>query len=327
MNRLKLLFMGTPAFALPSLEQLYRSVHSLCAVVTQPDRPYGRKGELRPPPVKEWALKRRIPVLQPPQLRDDLFLGEVAEIAPDLIVIVAYGRILPLSLLQLPPYGCINLHASLLPAYRGAAPIERAVIDGIPDTGVTVMNVTEELDAGDIILQERRPLRFNESAGEVAAGLAAAGSRLLRRAVDEIASGKARSFPQDHTRATYAPPLRPEEEILHWSEEALSLHNRIRGLNPRPGAYTTFRGRRLKIWRAAPAVQDKEAADPQGAVVFPHEAAPGSILTLQSGRIFVAAGRGTWLELLEVQPAGKGRITADDFYRGYRPATGERLGE
>lgn len=327
MKGLKLLFMGTPSFALPSLEQLYLSAHPLCAVVTQPDRPYGRRRELRSPPVKEWARQHDLPVLQPARLDDGTFFETVQKIAPDLIVVVAYGRILPPALLELPPRRCINLHASLLPAYRGAAPIERAVIDGVSGTGVTVMGVTEELDAGDIILQERLPVHFTDSAGKVAAGLAAAGARLLLQAIGEIASGEARYTPQDHARATVAPPLRPGEERLDWSGSALTLHNRIRGLDPRPGAYTFFRERRLKIWKALPAVPDEAALKQRKAAAFPGEAAPGTILALENGRIFVAAGEGSSLELLEVQPAGKERITAGDFYRGYRLSTGERLGK
>lgn len=328
MKRLKLLFMGTPEFALPSLELLHRSEHLLPAVVTQPDRPRGRKKVSRPPPVKKWARRHDIPVLQPAALKDELFLRKAAALAPDLIVIVAYGRILPPELLQLPKLGCINLHASLLPAYRGAAPIERAVIDGRPETGVTVIEVIPKLDAGDIILQERLPVHFTDTAGEVAERLASAGAALLVCAVNEIASGKDRRLPQDHARATYAPPLRREEERIDWSEEALSLYNRIRGLNPRPGAYTTFRGRRLKIWRAAlPAAAGggmKETG--KASVSLPEDALPGSVLA-REGRIFASAGKGGFLELLEVQPAGKRPISAGDFYRGYRLSAGARLGE
>ncbi len=323
MKKLKLLFMGTPFFALPSLEQLYRSGHSLADVVTQPDRPRGRGKPLRPAPVKQWALEHEIPVLQPAGLKDGSFFQRVEAAAPDLIVVVAYGLILPAELLQLPPLGCINLHASFLPAYRGAAPIERAVIEGARETGVTVMAISPELDAGDIILQERHPVGFTDTSGELSERLAAAGARLLRQAVDQIAAGSARRSPQDHSRATYAPPLRPDEEQLDWSEDAFSLYNRIRGLNPRPGAYTAYRGKRLKIWRAAltAAVEGEAETLPGGGLP------PGSVVAVDGGRIIVAAGSGTFLELLELQPAGKRRISADDFCRGYRPAAGERLGE
>jgi len=320
---LKLLFMGTPHFALPSLEQLYRSGHKLAAVVTQPDRPRGRGKKLNPSPVKQWALENEIALYQPARLKESSFLRELETVAPDLIAVVAYGLLLPPELLKLPPLGCINLHASLLPAYRGAAPIERAVMDGARETGVTVMFMAEELDVGDIILQERQPISFTDTSGELGARLAAAGARLLRRAADEIAAGKARRIPQDHSRASYAPPLRPDEERLDWTEDAVSLHNRIRALNPRPGAYTTYRGRRLKIWRAAPV----EAAGAVGPDLPGSGLQPGCVASVGGGRIIAAAGGGSLLELLELQPAGKKRLNAGDFCRGYSLAAGERLGD
>lgn len=326
MKGLKLLFMGTPDFALPSLERLHRSRHRLQAVVTQPDRPSGRKKALRPPPVKVWALQHQLPVLQPTGLKEETFMRQVEQLSPDLIVIVAYGRILPPELLRLPRLGTINLHASLLPAYRGAAPIERAVIEGCSETGVTVMEVVQQLDAGDIILQERLPLHLADTAGEVAERLASVGSQLLVQAVDEIALGKARRAPQDCARVTYAPPLCREEECLDWSEDALSLYNRIRGLNPCPGAYTICRGRRLKIWRAAPPADGTAAVNSGEETFLPADAPPGTVL-VRRGSIFVAAGKKSFLELLEVQPAGKKPISAGDFCRGYRLATGEKLGE
>ncbi len=324
MKRLKLLFMGTPAFALPSLERLSRSEHLLTAVVTQPDRPRGRKREPQPPPVKRWARERGILVLQPAALQGESFLQEVRQLAPDLIVLVAYGRILPAALLELPPLGAINLHPSLLPEYRGAAPIERAVIDGVSRTGVTVIELAAELDAGGIILQEPQPVHLADTAGELAGRLAAAGAHLLGKAVALIASGEARRIPQEHARATYAPPLRREEEQLCWSADALTLYNRIRGLNPRPGAYTTCRGSRLKIWRTAPPVAPGESA---AGIVLPAGAAPGFLLTAAHGRIFAAAGDGAFLELLELQPAGKQRLSAAEFYHGYCASGELKLGE
>lgn len=328
MKRLKLLFMGTPDFALPSLERLHRSEHLLSAVVTQPDRPRGRKRKLQPPPVKQWAREHGLPVLQPAVLGDETFFQEIAGIAPDLIVVAAYGNILPPRLLELPPHRCINLHASLLPAYRGAAPIERAVIDGVSRTGVTVIELVPELDAGDIILQESLPVSLVETAGELAARLAHAGAQLLEKAVDRIASGKAGRTPQDHGRATHAPPLRPEEGRLDWSGDALSLYNRIRGLNPRPGAYTFYRGRRLKIWRAAPpAGSENELEGRSGGGALPEKAPPGAVFSSNNGRLFVAAGDACYLELLELQPAGKQRLSAGEFHRGYRFPVGATLGE
>lgn len=322
MKKLKLLFMGTPLFAIPSLEQLHRSEHSLAAVVTQPDRPCGRGRVRRPAPVKQWALEHEISVFQPDRLKEKSFLREVEELAPDLVVVVAYGLILPRELLQLPPLGCINLHASLLPDYRGAAPIERAVMEGAKETGVTIMVITPQLDAGDIILQERQPIALTDTAGDLNERLAAAGARLLEQAVEIIAAGRAHRRPQDHRRATYAPPLSSGETCLDWTEDALSLYNRIRGLNPRPGAYTSYRGKRIKVWRAAP-----PAAAGSGTMNRSAGPPPGSILSVESGKLVIAAGGGSSLELLELQPAGKKRIAAADCCRGYRLAAGERLGE
>ena len=322
MKKLKLLFMGTPPFAIPALEQFYRSNHLLAAVVTRPDRPRGRGRAVRSSPVKEWALEHGLPLFQPVRLKESPFMQKIGAAAPDLIVVVAYGLILPEELLQLPPLGCINLHASLLPAYRGAAPVERAVMAGEEETGVTVIAMAPELDAGDIILQERHRIAPADTAGEVRERLSAAGAELLRRAVDQIAAGKARRCPQDHARATYAPPLRPEEACLDWSEDAVKLCNRIRGLNPRPGAYTTYRGKRLKIWRAAPSAVPAAGDLPRTAAL-----PPGCIEGVGGGRLVVACGGGTSVDLLELQPAGKRRISAADFCCGYHLCVGTRLGE
>ncbi len=322
MKALKIIFMGTPLFALPALEQLHRSAHSLEAVVTQPDRPRGRGRAMRPSPVKEWALERGISLLQPARLREGSFIQKVRAAAPDLIAVVAYGLILPEELLQLPPLGCINLHASLLPVYRGAAPIERAVMEGAEETGVTIIALTPELDAGEIILQERHRIAPADTAGEVGERLSEAGAGLLRQAVDQIAAGKARRRPQDHGRATYASPLTAGEGRLDWSESASEICNRIRGLNPRPGAYTTFRGKRLKIWRAAPSASSAAGVLPRS-VALP----PGCVEGVAGGRLTVACGGGTSLDLLELQPAGKKRLPAADFCCGYHLCIGTPLGE
>lgn len=321
MKELKLLFMGTPQFALPSLERLYSSEHSLVAVVTQPDRARGRGRALSVSAVKRWTLDHEITLLQPDRLKQNGFLQRVEAVAPDLIVVVAYGLILPAALLELPPLGCINLHASLLPAYRGAAPIERAIMDGAKETGVTVMAVSPDLDAGDIILQEGLPIGPEDTGGMLRERLARIGARLLRQTVDEIALGRACRQPQDPAGVTYAPPLRREEERLDWSENALALYNKIRALNPSPGAYTTCRGQRLKVWRAAPPGEQSPSGRAGDSPV------PGSICRMGGGRLIVACGRGGSLELLELQPAGKKRISAADYCCGYSHTAGERLGE
>ncbi|NLM23330.1 MAG: methionyl-tRNA formyltransferase [Firmicutes bacterium] len=311
---MKLLFMGTPAFALPSLELIRESRHRLAGIVTRPDRPRGRGRRLSVSPVKEWALKNGVALSQPAGLKDPSFWEWLEGLAPDLVITVAYGKILPPALLDYPPLGCINLHASLLPAYRGAAPIHRAVMAGEESTGVTVIKMNPQMDAGDIILQEAVPIRIDDTTGTLHDRLASLGARLLLQAVDQLASGEAVFKPQDHAAATLAPPLTPEEERLDWRRSAWELYNQIRGLNPRPGAFTFFRGRRLKIWRAAPPAPEKG----------PGEGRPGELLAVSPESFTVAAGDGA-LTVLEVQPEGKKAISAGDFCRGYRVAPGERF--
>ena len=247
MKELKLLFMGTPAFALPSLELIRESRHRLAGIVTRPDRPRGRGRRLSVSPVKEWALKNGVALSQPAGLKDPSFWEWREGLAPDLVITVAYGKILPPALLDYPPLGCINLHASLLPAYRGAAPIHRAVMAGDESTGVTVIKMNPQMDAGDIILQEAVPIRIDDTTGTLHDRLASLGARLLLQAVDQLASAKRYLSP----RTMPQPPgasLNPGDERL-TGEEAPGSSDRS-GLNPRPGAFTFFR-RRLKIWRAA----------------------------------------------------------------------------
>lgn len=317
MPPLRILFMGTPLFALPSLEVLHGSEHKLAAVVTRPDRPRGRGRQVTYSPVKAWALERGVAVEQPSRLKEPAFFNRLKEIEPDLIITVAFGRILPPGLLDYPPRGCINLHASLLPAYRGAAPIQRAIMAGETETGVTIIKMTQELDAGDILLQQREPVGLEDTAGSLHDRLAAKGALLLLQAVDRLSRGDLASVPQDPDRVSHAPPLRPEEEKLDWHSGTLSLHNWIRGMNPWPGAYTTFGSKRLKIWSASPLYRSPE--DPAG------EPSPGTVLSVNSQSITVAAADGA-LHLLEVQPEGKRRMSAGSFAAGYRLTAGARLG-
>lgn len=318
MKTLRIVFMGTPDFALPSLDLLYQSRHDLAAVVTQPDRPRGRGGCVTPPPVKKWAMAHGVAVLQPKRLLDASFWNHLEQIKPDLVVTVAYGKMLPEKLLQLPTLGCINLHASLLPAYRGAAPIHRAIMEGATRTGVTVIEMVPEMDAGNIILQEELPVHEEETAGELHDRLAVKGAALLLKAVEALAAGTAQSRPQDPAGVSYAPRLRPEDEVLDWSRDALSLYNQIRGLNPWPGAYTNCAGKRLKVWRARipaqPPILEGDGNAP-----------PGTIICDRSDALFVITGTGP-LELLEVQPDGKRIMSAAEFYCGRRFEPGARLG-
>ena len=308
--------MGTPDFALPSLDLLHLSPHRLAALVTQPDRPRGRGRQLYQAPVKKWALHHKIEVLQPARLSDSGLLARLEEINPDLIVTAAYGRLLPDNILRQPPLRCINLHASYLPALRGSAPIHRAVIEGADHSGVSIIELTADLDAGAVIMQEKEDISIFDTAGMLHDRLAARGASLLLRAVNALAAEKATKTPQDHSLATYAPPLTAEDERLDWNDSALAIYNRIRGLNPWPGAYTTLCGKRIKVWQAA-------LPDPAGSEK--QEAAPGTILAVGEAALTVAAARGT-ITLLNLQPAGKKAMDAGSFCCVYRISPGERLG-
>lgn len=246
---MKILFCGTSHFALPALKQILDQWEVL-GIVTQPDRPRGRGRKIAPPPVKEFALERSVPVYQPQNGRELIQIIEEGNLKPDLIVVVAYGLILPARVLNLPPLGCINLHPSLLPAYRGAAPIQRAIMNGDKITGVTTMYLSQEMDAGDIIYQEKREIPRDFTAGELAEVLAEQGAQLLVKTISDLEQGKAPRKAQDPSQVTYAPPLSKEDQRIHWNRDAEGIYNQIRGMNPQPGAYTEFEGRILKVWRS-----------------------------------------------------------------------------
>ncbi len=310
-----MLFLGTPGFALPSLRALSALSPGvrIVGVVTQPDRPAGRGRRLTPPPVAEAARDMGLRLLQPESLRDEAVLRELASMAPDLLAVVAYGRLVPPALLRLPRLGSINLHPSLLPAYRGAAPIQRAIAAGEARTGVTVMYLSEELDAGDIILQGEVEISPEESAGELELRLADLGAALMGEAVGLIAAGKAPRRPQEHSLATYAPKLTKQDGELRWERHAGDLVNLVRAANPRPGAYTTWKGGVLKVWRAR-LWEEREGYAP-----------PGTVLSVSEGGIGVAAGSGTVL-LTEVQAEGGRRMATAEFQRGHPILAGEMLG-
>ncbi len=301
---MRILFMGTPEFALISLEKLIEAGEEVVGVITQPDRPRGRGRRVTASPVKAFAQEKAIPVYQPERLKDGEVLEKLAGFAPDLIVVVAYGKILPREVLELPPLGCINVHASLLPRYRGAAPIHWAIIRGEGVTGVTTMYIDEGMDTGDIILQEEVPILPEDNAGTLHDKLAHAGARLLLDTVARIKAGTAPRIPQPEEGVSYAPPLERTDEILDWKRPARQLWFQVRGLNPWPGAMTYWQGEILKVWEVSPLKGDGDAA-------------PGEIIAVdkQEG-ILVGTGKGL-LRLEVVQPAGKRRMTASDFARGY----------
>ena len=301
---MRILFMGTPDFAVPSLEALIEAGHQVCGVFTQPDRPKNRGMKLLPPPVKVCAQSHDIPVYQPTKLRDGTALALIQELAPELIVVAAYGRILPDEILAAPPVGCINVHSSLLPAYRGAAPINWAVLNGDKESGVTIMHMAHDLDAGDIIAQTVTPIGPDETAPELYTRLADLGAKLLVSVVSDLAAGTASRTPQDHDKATLAPMLSKELSPMDWNRTASQLHNQVRGLIPWPAAVTTLSGSRCKVFSTT--------------ILPDHtEAAPGTILRADKAGIDVACGEGTVLRIDELQPDGGKRMKAADYLRGH----------
>ena len=301
--------MGTPDFAVPSLQALLEAGHAVCGVFTQPDKPKNRGMKLQASPVKEFALSKEIPVFQPGKLRDGTALAQMQSLDPELIVVAAYGRILPEDILNAPPYGCINVHSSLLPKYRGAAPINWAILNGEKETGVTIMHMAPELDAGDIILQRSTPIGPDETAPELFDRLAQMGGALLVEAVAQLQAGTAPQIPQDGRQSTYAPMLSRELSPLDWSKPAQALHNQVRGLLPWPAAAGVFSGIRCKVFLTD---------------IIDHTttAKPGTVVEAGKGGIVMACGGGSLLRILELQPDGKKRMAAADFLRGHPLATG-----
>jgi methionyl-tRNA formyltransferase len=311
---MKVVFMGTPDFALPSLRALVENGYQVEAVVTQPDRPGGRGKKLRPPPVKIYALQKNIQVLQPEKLREPNFYRLLRDIEPDAIVVAAYGRILPARILELPRYGCINVHASLLPAYRGAAPIHRAVINGEKETGITIMQMDAGLDTGDIIIQDRVPIGLDDTTGDVHDRLAELGGELLVSALELIAGGLARPVKQDGDNSSYAHMLSGEDEIINWARDALSIKNQVRGLNPWPVARTRLRDKLLKVWRVDIQDTERKAAGK-----------PGQVLHASANRgIIVQTGSGMVI-IRELQLQGKKRMSVGEFLKGNPVSDGTEL--
>jgi methionyl-tRNA formyltransferase len=308
----RIVFMGTPEFAVPSLDAVVAAGHEVLAVVAQPDRPQGRGQQLRAPPTVERARELGLPVRQPKAVRSGPFPDWMEACGADVAVVVAYGRILTPRLLAAPRRGCINVHASLLPKYRGAAPIQWAVVEGEAVTGVCTMQMDEGLDTGDVLLRRELAIGPDETAGELSPRLAALGAALLVETLDRL-DGIAPT-PQEHARATLAPLLQKQDGVLDWSQAAQRLHDRVRGLNPWPGAQTGFRGQVLKVQRTRVVDYFPDLA-PRGA--------PGAVVEV-GGRVVVACGSGA-LELVEVQLPGKKAVDGGSFARGAHLAPGEVL--
>jgi methionyl-tRNA formyltransferase len=309
---MRIVFFGSPPFALPTLERLMASSHEVVGVVTQPDKPRGRGQRVSEGPVKAAARERGLAVLQPERLKTPDFLQALRALAPDLGVVAAYGKILPEDVLQIPPAGLINVHASLLPRWRGAAPVEYAVMAGDEETGVTIMRVVRQLDAGATLASVRLRIGHDDTAGEVEAELGRIGAALLVEVVDHLAAGRATETPQDERLVTYAPRLAKAAGAIDWTRPAAALHNQVRGLHPWPHAYALLDAARYILLRTA--------VQPAGGASAP----PGSVIEASADRFVVATGDGA-LRLLELQPEGRRAMSARDFLAGRPVQVGARF--
>jgi methionyl-tRNA formyltransferase len=319
---LNLVFCGTPQFAVPTLERLADSGHSISLVVTQPDRPRGRGMEVSVSPVKQAAIRRGIAVQQPLTIKNNAeFRDQLTAIHPDAIIVVGYGRIIPQWMIDLPPLGNLNLHASLLPKYRGAAPIQWAIANGESITGVTTMRIDAGLDTGDILLQSELPLAREDTSETLGPKLASVGADLMVETLRGLASGELHPTPQNHSQSTLAPILKKEDGRMDFTRTANDLFNRLRGFQPWPGAFTMFKGKTLQLHRAEP---------------LPHAVDLMSLkpadIAVEGARLFAGCGKSkdgvnTTLELIELQLEGKRRMSSQEFINGYRPQSGDHLGQ
>jgi methionyl-tRNA formyltransferase len=309
---MRTVFLGTPDFAVSSLEALVNSGHQVIAVFTQPDRPKGRGNQISESPIKISAKRFGLPVFQPERIRRPESLAQLQQMNPDLMVVVGYGQIIPQSIIDIPRFGILNVHASLLPKYRGAAPIQWAIANGEKTTGVTTMQIDAGLDTGDMLLKTGVDIRPDETAPELSARLAPIGANLLTETIAQIEAGSLDPKQQDNAEATFAPILKKEDGQIEWSRTAREVFNRLRGFHPWPGAFTTFRGQPLTVSWAKP---------------IEHGSLSVGLLDTEKRRVFVGCGEGTVLELLEIQPAGKKKMSAEAFLNGYKLLKGERLGD
>lgn len=310
----KVVFMGTPDFSVPVLQQIIEDGYEVVGVVTQPDRPVGRKKLLTPPPVKVEAEKHGIPVHQPEKIRQPEALEPILALQPDLIITAAFGQILPKSSLEAPKFGCINVHASLLPELRGGAPMHYAIVEGKEKTGITIMYMVEKLDAGDMLTQVEVPITETDTVGSLHDKLSAAGAKLLSETLPKLLKGELQAVPQNEALATFAYTIKREQEKIDWSKTGEAIYNHVRGFNPWPVAYTTHEGAVMKIWWV-----EKYA--------IASEQQSGEIIAIEEDGFVVATGNKTAVKIIELQPSGKKRMKASDFLRGAKLAVGDRLGE
>ncbi len=309
---MRIVFMGTPEFAVPSLKALVGAGHEICGVFTQPDKPKNRGMKLQATPVKEYAMSIGLPVFQPAKVRDGEALGILQALNPDLIAVAAYGKILPVDILALPRLGCVNVHSSLLPKYRGAAPINWAILNGEDETGVTIMYMAEGMDTGDILAQAKTPIGLNENAAQLFVRLADIGAGLLVETAAALEAGKVNPVPQDSTRASYAPMLSKEQSPLDWTRSARQLHDQVRGLYPWPSASMVLDGIRCKV------LQTALAGESGGKT-------PGTVPQAGKKGLRVACGDGQALDILELQPDGKKAMASPAFLLGHPVSLGTIL--
>ena len=310
---MRVIFLGTPQFAVPSLEALVSAGHQVLGVFTQPDRPKGRGNQLAESPVKVVAQPLSLPIYQPERIRRPEAVEQLRSLAADLMVVVGYGQIIPQNIIDLPPYGILNVHASLLPKYRGAAPIQWAIANGEKQTGVTIMRIDAGLDTGDTLLKASTEIDPDERAPELSERLATLGADLLIEAIKQIEKNCARYEKQDDSQATLAPILKKEDGRIDWRRPAQDIYNRLRGFDPWPGAYTAFRQQGLSIVRATPTET--------------HNVLEPGTVEVKKRDLLVGCGDNTALQLTEVQPSGKKRMSAESFINGYKPISGEQMGE
>jgi methionyl-tRNA formyltransferase len=324
-----IIFLGTPEFAVPTLERILSSGHSVPLVVTQPDRPKGRKQEMTPSPVKAAALRHSIPVYQPERIRHPEAVARLAELKPEVMVVVGYGQIIPQAVIDIPRLGIINVHASLLPELRGAAPIQWSIARGYKTTGVTTMRIDAGLDTGDVLLQWETPIHPDETAPELSARLAEAGADLLVETLAELCAGTAQPRAQDDARANWAPIIKKEDGQIDWRRPAQQIHDLIRGFQPWPGAHTSFRGQSIHLWRSRLVAQQRAGLEPGALITGALPATPAGVVNgsrINPQGVFAVGGDGALLELLEVQLEGRKRMAAEIFANGHRLTQTDRLG-
>ncbi|MHC5228528.1 methionyl-tRNA formyltransferase [Enterococcus sp. LJL99] len=307
----KIIFMGTPAFSVPILEGLLEQGYDVLAVVTQPDRPVGRKRVITPPPVKEAALKHNLLVLQPEKISGSPEMDQVIELAPDIIVTAAFGQFLPEKILKAPKFGAINVHASLLPKYRGGAPVHYSIIDGEQETGVTIMEMIKKMDAGDILAQKAIPITKQDDVGTMFERLSKVGKELLLETLPKILANEITPIPQDEANVTFSPNITREQEKIDWHKTAEEIDNQVRGMRPWPTAFTTYKETTWKLWQVTPLAETTEAE-------------AGTIIKRTKKELWIACGQGTVLSIVVLQPSGKGKLAVQDFLNGVGKSVSEQ---